>query len=298
MTETHSGVPDLGRMLAEVGVDRFFADYWQKRTLASRIKPEDLEQVLEAVGPLDIRRFCGMTREGTRAWLANEFVAHSVIPADASNAEELFGIGATLYFVNLSLDQLTGPIADFLGAPRQKLIASLFLSSAGAGAAAHFDKNENFTIQLTGTKEWLVGSTPVVPAPPDGYVLGQTIPPSLEFLLPRQLQQPLERVQMQPGSLLYVPRGSIHTTTAGTVSWSLNLSYSPAMWLDLLLTGLRRELLSQPRWRETVTGIGGCASAAVRANIMPQLLDELRALLDDPQKSERLTKQFLDNQNG
>src|SRR5579862_2987416 len=86
VTESPFSAPDLGRMLSEVGVDRFFADYWQTHTLVSRVMPEDLAQILEAVGPLDIRRFCGMAREGTRAWLANEFVAHSVIPADASNA--------------------------------------------------------------------------------------------------------------------------------------------------------------------------------------------------------------------
>jgi len=28
VTETCSCLPDLGRMLEEVGVDRFFADYW------------------------------------------------------------------------------------------------------------------------------------------------------------------------------------------------------------------------------------------------------------------------------
>ena len=297
MDEPLSSLPHLGRMLADVGVDRFFAEYWQKRTLVSRLKAEDLAQILDVVGPLEIPRLCGMAREGTRAWLANEFVAHSVIPADASNAEELFGIGATLYFVNLSLDGLTGAIADFLGAPRQKLIASLFLSQAGGGAVPHFDKNENFTIQLTGTKQWLVGSTPAVPAPPDGYVLGQTIPPSLKHLLPRQYEQQLQRVPMEPGSLLYVPRGTIHTTTAGTQSWSLNLSYSPAMWLDLVLTGLQRQLLSSPRWRGTVTGIGGHASEAAKTDILPQLMEELRALVSDPRELEQLARQFLDHPN-
>ena len=298
MAEPFAAAPDLGRMLANVGVDRFFDDYWQKRALASRLTPEVFAQVREAVGPLDIRRFCGMAREGTRAWIANEFVAHSVIPADASNAEELFGIGATLYFVNVSLDTLTAAVADFLGAPRQKLIASLFLTPAGGGAAAHFDKNENFTIQLTGTKVWMVDEVPAVTAPPDGYVLGQTVSPALAPLLPPSLRQPDRQVELQPGSLLYVPRGTIHATMAGPVSWSLNLSYSPSMWIDLLVTGLRRQLSSSPEWRGTVTGVGGCASPATKADILPELVNGLRALLADPRELELLARQFLDHPDG
>jgi ribosomal protein L16 Arg81 hydroxylase len=292
-------LPDLGRMLAGVGVDHFFQTYWQKRTLATTLTQGDFERILAEIGPLDIRRFCGLAREGARAWITNEFVAHSVIPADTSNAEKLFGIGATLYFINVPLPRLTDSLANYLGAPRDKVVASLFLTPAGGGAAPHFDKNENFTIQLTGAKEWLVDSAPAVTAPPDGHVLGQTVSPSIAPLLPVR-RQPGPPVHLKPGSLLYVPRGAVHATASGTVSWSLNLSYSPSMWLDLLLVGLRRQLSASPRWRGTVTGInpGGDAAAAAGGNILPQLAEELRALLDDPASLEQLARQFLAHPDG
>jgi hypothetical protein len=86
-----------------------------------------------------------MAQEGAQAWVANEYIAHSVIPVDAPNAEKLFSIGATLYFINVPIERLTHSFADFLGAPRQKVIASLFLTPATGGASPHFDKNENFT---------------------------------------------------------------------------------------------------------------------------------------------------------
>jgi hypothetical protein len=63
-----------------------------------------------------------VAREGAQAWLANDFVAHSVFPINPSNAAQFQDIGATLYFVNVPLPALTDSLADFLGAPRRKVL--------------------------------------------------------------------------------------------------------------------------------------------------------------------------------
>jgi hypothetical protein len=65
------------------------------------------------------------------------------------------------------------------------------------------------------------------------------------------------------------------------------------MWLDLLLVGLKERLIASPRWRGMVTGAGGDACAR-DANRLPELLAELRALLDDPREAEALTHSFLE----
>jgi ribosomal protein L16 Arg81 hydroxylase len=218
MPEPRPDPPDLRRMLAAVGIEPFFADYWQRRTLALALDPGDFARILGEIGPLDIARFASMAREGAQAWVANEYIAHSVIPVDAPNAEKLFSIGATLYFINVPIERLTHGLADFLGAPRQKVIASLFLTPATGGASPHFDKNENFTIQLTGAKRWIVGDAPIVATPPDGYMLGQTVPPSLKDLLGEAKEKPNQTIDMRPGHLLYVPRGTLHRTEAGDAS--------------------------------------------------------------------------------
>jgi len=299
MPEHSAGCPDFEAMLATIGAQSFFERYWQKRSLTLSIAKQEFERILQEVGPLDVRRFCGLAREGARAWLSNDFVAHSVIPVDESNAERFFQVGATLYFINVPLEPLTNALADFLGAPRKKVIASLFLTPAGGGAVPHFDKNENFTIQLTGAKEWIVDEVPSVASPADGYVLGQTVPPSLVPLISLTPEAKSHSVLMHPGSLLYVPRGAVHQTATGTLSWSLNLSYSPSMWLDLLLVGLRLRLSSSPRWRETVTGAGrGCNPHAADASILPALIRELLTVLDDPHQVADIAKQFLETPDG
>jgi len=289
---------DMSRLLSPIGAERFFAEHWQARMALLPLAAEDLAFIRETVGPLDPARLAGAAREGAQAWLANEFVAHSVFLINPSNAVKFQDIGATLYFVNVPLPALTDSLADFLGAPRQKVIASLFFTPAGGGAVPHFDKNENFTFQLTGAKRWQIGETPMVACAPDSYTLGSTtITPALAPLLAEARRPPERTVDVAPGTLLYVPRGTVHHTGAGEPSWSLNLSYSPATWLDLLQVGLRQRLAASPRWRGIVTGVAGDA-AARDANRLPELLAELRALLDDPREAEALARSYLDRPNG
>jgi len=289
---------DMRSLLSRIGAERFFAEHWQTRMALLPLAAADLAFIRETVGPLDPALLAGAAREGSQAWLANDFVAHSVFPISSQNAVQFQDIGATLYFINVPLPALTDSLADFLGAPRQKVIASLFFTPAGGGAVPHFDKNENFTFQLTGAKRWQVGETPMVACAPDSYTLGSTtITPALAPLLAKAQRPPERSVDVTPGTLLYVPRGTVHHTGAGEPSWSLNLSYSPASWLDLLQVGLRDRLAASPRWRGMVTGAGG-DSAARDANRLPELLAELRALLDDPGEAEALTRSFLDRPNG
>jgi len=293
MTAVMTDSLDMRRLLSSVGVERFFAEHWQARMALLPLAEDDLAFIRNTVGPLDPARLAGAAREGAQAWLANDFVAHSIFPINPQNAAQFQDIGATLYFVNVPLPALTEALADFLGAPRRKVLASLFCTPAGGGAVPHFDKNENFTIQLTGAKRWQVGETPMVACAPESYTLGSSvILPALAPLLAEAQRPPERTVDLKPGTLLYVPRGTVHHTGAGEPSWSLNLSYCPATWLELLQAGLQARLAASPRWRGIITGVGG-DPAARDANRLPELLAELRALLDDPEEAEALARSFL-----
>jgi ribosomal protein L16 Arg81 hydroxylase len=294
---------DMRRLLAPIGAQRFFAEHWQSRMALLPLAMDELAFIRRTIGSLEPARLAGMARDGAQAWLANEFVAHSVFPLDPANAMAFQEAGATLYFINVPLPALTEGLADFLGAPRRQVIASLFFTPAGGGAAPHFDKNENFTIQLTGSKRWQVGETPMVPVTPDSYTLDTgVITPALAPLLATAQRPPERMVDLKPGTLFYVPRGTVHHTGAGEPSWSLNLSYSPTMWLDVLRVGLQERLAASPRWRGIVTGAGrdgaGGDPAAQNANILPELLAELRAMLDDPKEAQALARAFFNRLDG
>ena len=286
---------DMRRLLAPIGAERFFVEHWQTRMALLPLAADDLTFIRNTIGPLDPARLAGLAREGSQAWLAGEHLAHSVIPVTAANAASFFAAGATLYFLNVPLPSLTSSVADFLGAPRQRVIASIFLTPGMGGASPHFDMHENFTIQLTGAKRWKVGAGPVMEGPLEGHILGRPLPASLAGLWDeRGVETPLT-VDLEPGSFFYIPRGTVHRTEAGQESWSVNLSYCRTMWLDLVHGVLRRHMAGSAKWRGSVTGVGqGSDPGAQSQNLLPELVAELHALLSNAREIDRLCQQFIE----
>lgn len=290
---------DFTDLLASTGMEHFFTEIWEKRSAVFCLQPGDFSKIMAAVGPLQVERLANLAREGSQAWLSNEYIAHSVIPVDGTTARQYLDIGANLYFLNIPLPDLTGKIADALGAPQHRVIASVFLTPAGSGAAPHFDKNENFTIQLTGRKSWTLGNRPAISNPHKSHVFGQPLPATLQRLgVDSQQTTPTRSHTLIPGTMLYVPRGVTHSTYAEEDSWSLNISYTGLTWADLLTAGLREHLLARPDWRRSVVGVTPESSrAAKNHNIMPALIAELSELLARPDISEILCE-HLPGQTG
>jgi ribosomal protein L16 Arg81 hydroxylase len=286
------------QLIRPVGCRAFFKRYWQRRSLSVHLEEGVFARILAEVGPLDIVAMAKAARRGVQAWISGPHILHSVFEADANNVGEFGRVGATLYFVDVPLPGITEQIADALGAPRRRLRASLFLTPGSIGASPHFDSNENFTIQLTGSKRWYVESSPLAIMPPVGHVIGHRPAPSVENLIVRG-HRPSERCfDLKPGTFLYVPRGTVHRTSAGSPSWSLNICYSGTTWLDLLQESLQQRLVASERWRSMVTGASkACEPEAVSGNIFPELIDELRHLLDDPKEVENLCGAFLGARN-
>jgi ribosomal protein L16 Arg81 hydroxylase len=284
----------FAQLIQSIGSRDFFGRYWQQQPLSVVLDEITFERVRAEVGPLDIVSKAKAARQGVQAWVSSPHMVHSVFEADATNVADFHRVGATLYFVDVPLPSITDRIADALGAPRKRMRASLFLTPRSSGASAHFDSNENFTIQLTGAKRWFVGSAPMAVAPPAGHFIGHRPVPSVEKLIIKERAGDENCYALQPGTLLYVPRGTVHRTSADAESWSLNICYSGTMWLEVLQDGLQRRLAASPKWRSTVTGASDdCEPEARNANVFPELIDELRQLLADPQEIEDLCRTFV-----
>jgi ribosomal protein L16 Arg81 hydroxylase len=273
---------NIDGFLGAIGTEQFFSDIWGKRPAIFTLEPNEQSYINGTVGPLEIERLASLASEGSQAWLATEYIGHSVIPVDSTTARQYFDVGATLYFLNIPLPALTDRIADVLGAPRRRVIASVFLTPPKSGAVPHFDKNENFTIQLTGRKSWRVSTSPIVSNPHKSHVFGETAHADL-VRLGADLDQivPEKEYALTPGTILYVPRGVTHSTYAEDASWSLNISYTGLVWADLAHC-LYDHLLANPEWRRSVVGLGDQSSiAAKKQNVAPELLVELGKLLAD-----------------
>jgi 50S ribosomal protein L16 3-hydroxylase len=131
----------------------------------------------------------------------------------------------------------------------------VYATPAGRGTAPHFDHNVNFVIQLHGTKAWRLAPNTNVVRPMTRHTMGQSVDPELETYarLPMPDAMPADHTEvvLEPGSFLFVPRGTWHSTRATTDALSLNFTFTPPTWIDLFTAALRGRLAISREWRET-----------------------------------------------
>ncbi len=133
----------------------------------------------------------------------------------------------------------------------------VYATPAGSGTAAHFDQNVNFVLHLHGTKTWWLAPNEHVEGPLTRHTIGVPVDPELQTYaklpLPDAMPEGRIEIVLEPGSLLFVPRGVWHSTRASTNALSLNFTFSAPTWLDLVTAALRGRLALSSAWRETAT---------------------------------------------
>lgn len=107
----------------------------------------------------------------------------------------------------------------------------VFWSDGGAKAPVHHDEVDVIVIQLLGTKRWFISDT--TPALPNKWRgLGEK---------PAVLGN-YQTYDVQPGDLLYVPRGTVHTVESTSESIHLSIGFVPVTLREAIIAAL--DLLS------------------------------------------------------
>ena len=202
------------------------------------------------------------------AWPDSVEVFHPEIADEAGSvlvgpdeARTRFANGMTLMFSEV---QLHAPgLVPWLEAIRADIGVSaltekrclIYATPAGTGTGPHFDQNVNFVLQVHGTKRWRLAPNTNVTRPMTRHRLGQPIDPELESYsrLPMPITLPADHTEivLEPGSVLFIPRGTWHATHATTDALSLNFTFSAPTWLDVFGAALRSRLAQSTEWRET-----------------------------------------------
>ncbi|RZA05217.1 MAG: hypothetical protein EOP11_13315 [Proteobacteria bacterium] len=178
--------------------------YWKKVPLFVKGGPDRLEELRAAFLGLDLSALlqsAGKPDENCiRAWWLNNGRNDTRLQVQPAQALILFDADFTLYFepkasavLKLFEELMVGS-----GNPLNAAILSVFASKKGHFTPTHTDNNENFTIQLSGAKEWIVGH--------------ESAPETKKFFL-------------EPGDMLYCPGPWAHSVRALEDSISLNLSF-------------------------------------------------------------------------
>lgn len=103
--------------------------------------------------------------------------------------------------------------------PKESL--SCYVSPANAvGLGAHWDDTEIFTLQISGKKRW--------------RLFHRVDTDRSGICDPEQLAAPTQDFVLEPGDLLYLPRGHVHEVTSEGPSFSLTIVFAPFAWRSLL----------------------------------------------------------------
>lgn len=126
---------------------------------------------------------------------------------------------------------------------RQPVGASLFWSAAGAQAIVHYDKRDNIIIQLDGEKRWSI-STDEPGLQNKWKQVGEPLP---------HLQQH-RVVEVEPGDLIYIPRGTPHTVESMTESLHLAILFEPITLRDAIIAAVDQLSDKDRGLRQTAIG--------------------------------------------
>lgn len=184
----------------------------------------------------------------------------SSVTATPHDARKLFANGMGLLFEDV--ERYAPTLVPWLDAIRADLGLStltqqrclIYATPAGKGTASHFDQNVNFVLHVHGEKTWWLAPNTHVARPMTRHTIGQAVDPELQsYARPMPDAMPPDRTEivLVPGSLLFVPRGMWHATHAATDAVSLNFTFSPPTWIDLLTAALRSRLALSSAWRAT-----------------------------------------------
>jgi ribosomal protein L16 Arg81 hydroxylase len=287
-------------IMAPLGAERFFAEYDGKKPLHLKGSADKFAQVMtwaklnDLLGQATIwsqsslqlvldkdlipaARYCepAIGRDGGQ-----------VLRPDPEKVKDFLRRGATL--VANDIDHLSPGLTAFAAAMEQalggKVQGNLYLSSRRRqGFGAHFDTHDVYAVHVEGTKTWHIYE-------------GRATDPiahSMFKTLGREHHEKakgakLMDVHMEPGDLLYLPRGQYHDALAdegGTVHIAFGITYPIGM--DVM-SFLFDRVAAEPEFRANLPRPDRPEAAAALQAHLSALGDKIRAVLAQPKTAAQI----------
>ncbi len=282
----------LESLLAPISPEAFLKDYWPGKPLFVPADPGKLTRLFDIPQLHSLPSLIAARRLKVRACLPDYDDEYSSIFVEAEDAEKVYRNNMTLVFDQMQTQ--CPPLAEALVRIRTELgilnpydaedltraRSLVYATPAGGHTRLHFDANANFVVQISGTKRWMLAPNTSVENPTERYTscTGE-MAAALETQCHAQLLDELppdclEKV-MEPGAVLFVPRGWWHETTTEDDSISVNFTFSQPTWADLFTRSLYDELLQSSEWRALADGRNDETIAHLDA-LVSKLKGELR----------------------
>lgn len=280
----------LDRLLAPYNTEALFADYWPDRWLAVHGALGRLPPLFQARELQDVELLAERYRG--RVLFLNGRKAPYMIPIENVNPALLYRSGLSVYLTNVASclpegNALLRQLERDLGINEGTTRMGVFASPHGDGLPFHYDTNEVISIQLRGTKRFDLAPVRELSYPWGTQYLPGSPPfddlyPQLTGGFPEHAGLAVESVHLQPGSVLFMPRGTWHHTEAGGDSISISIAIAAPSAVDIALEPLRLRLLQDPAWRRPLYGAwGNGARREQSARALQTLLAQLPGMTQD-----------------
>lgn len=270
---------DFTQLIAPVSGKKFLREYWEKKPLvvrrddpdyyASLLRLQDLDTILNDSSPNNSH--IQAVRDGKpRTVKSNESSLGGTGP---ESYYEEYRAGSTLVFQSLhqrwpSLRSLCWSLAREFSAGAQ---VNVYLTPPNSrGFSAHYDTHDVFVVQVHGRKRWQVFERQIeLPLHGQPYHAGESEPGRL-----------LEEVELTAGSLLYLPRGYVHSAVSdSSASVHLAVGLITVTWATTLLQTVEAAIEQDVRYRKSLPP-GFAQDDAARSGSARQLGKLLRRLAD------------------
>jgi ribosomal protein L16 Arg81 hydroxylase len=270
---------DLERLLHPLDPTVFKDEYWESRPLRVERRCPGYYDELFSLKEFDDLLSHSSIRQGDMRVLSQG----KETPIQSLNASGYNGrVGALEYLYAQYRDgnsiavngivQSTSALKDFCRSLAPEFSARVQVNSYlsppyGQGLSTHYDTHDVFVLQIWGTKHWCLRE-------------GRLSLPLLQHPW-RRTEDPgpvIEEFDLDQGDLLYVPRGCVHTASAGaTASFHLTVGIHPISWATVLNGALQAAVSKDRRFRESLP-LGFERHAAPREAALARLKELLESL--------------------
>lgn len=288
----------LDALVAPMHRDAFVAQHWERAPVLIRAEHARPERLMFDRARLDAGIASGAYAPSAvslsqRGQLVDTGLYTKVVEQggrsrqvlDPARTAALLDDGGSIRVLELQTfdPQVAAMARELGGALGQRIGANVYYSAAGQGhfsamrEGIHWDTHDVFAVQTRGRKAWSVFK-PVVAQP-----LGQ----HRSFYYDIPATEPLLSVVLEPGDVLYIPRGFVHQVRSPDDSDSIHLAIGvyTATWSELVDVMLRRAQLQrghEPDWRQSVDPLADRETIATRVATMLRELADSVAALDGP----------------
>jgi cupin superfamily protein len=258
---------DFESLISPYTTDQFFSEYWETKPLSISGRQTDYYATLLSGSDIDYILSTSFLLDRSHVELLGKIDNPELLGKDhVSAAYQAYRQGASFRIRGINrhwkpLWLLCRDIEEVFAFP---VGANLYCTPKNShGLDRHYDRHDTLILQIAGSKHWALYSSPeklpLEHVPLMGFEkLGEATQyrgaPVVGDVVARTAgEEPINEFVMEPGDLLYLPRGFVHEArTSEDISVHVTIGIHALTWLDLIAVSLGQFGHKDPRFRKAL----------------------------------------------